>query len=59
MPKINVLVFPAGEVNSIELHDALSTCVNIELFGASSINRHGEYVFIVKKFLLFFLLRLF
>jgi len=45
MPKINVLVFPAGEVNSIELHDALSTCVNIELFGASSVDRHGEYVF--------------
>lgn len=45
MAKINVLVFPAGEINSIELHDALSTCVNIELFGASSINRHGGYVF--------------
>lgn len=45
MTKINVLVFPAGEINSIELHDALSTCVNIELFGASSIDRHGEYVF--------------
>lgn len=45
MAKINVLVFPAGEINSIELHDALSTCVNIRLFGASSIDRHGEYVF--------------
>ena len=45
MAKINVLVFPAGEINSIELHDALSTCVNIELFGASSIDRHGGYVF--------------
>ncbi len=45
MAKINVLIFPAGEINSIELHDALSTCVNIELFGASSIDRHGEYVF--------------
>lgn len=43
--KINVLVFPAGEINSIELHDSLSTCVNINLFGASSIDRHGEYVF--------------
>lgn len=43
--KINVLVFPAGEINSIELHDALCTCVNIKLFGASSIDRHGEYVF--------------
>ena len=45
MAKINVLIFPAGEINSIELHDALSTCVNIEVFGASSIDRHGEYVF--------------
>ena len=45
MSKVNVLIFPAGEINSIELHDALSTCVNIKLFGASSIDRHGEYVF--------------
>lgn len=43
--KIGVLVFPAGEINSIELHDALATCVNIRLFGASSMDRHGEYVF--------------
>ena len=45
MPTINVLVFPAGEINSIELHDALATCVNINVFGASSIDRHGSYVF--------------
>ena len=43
--KINILVFPDGEINSIELHDALSTCVNIDLYGASSIERHGKYVF--------------
>lgn len=43
--KINVLIFPAGEINSIELHDALSTCVNIKVFGASSVERHGKYVF--------------
>jgi len=43
--KINVLVFPAGEINSVELHDALSACFNINLFGASSIDRHGEYIF--------------
>jgi len=42
---IGVLIFPAGEVNSVELHDALSDCVNIRLYGASSYNRHGEYVF--------------
>lgn len=45
MAKINVLVFPDGEINSVELHDALSTCVNVNLFGASSIERHGRYVF--------------
>lgn len=45
MPTINVLIFPAGEINSIELHDALATCVNINVFGASSIDRHGSYVF--------------
>jgi len=43
--KINVLIFPAGEVNSIELHQALSTCVNVRVFGASSVERHGSYVF--------------
>lgn len=45
MAKINVLIFPAGEINSLELHDALATCVNINVFGASSIDRHGSYVF--------------
>lgn len=45
MPKFNVLVFPAGEINSVELHTALSSNVNINLFGASSIDRHGPFVF--------------
>lgn len=43
--EIGVLVFPAGETNSIELHDALCACVNIRLYGASSYDRHGGYVF--------------
>ena len=43
--KIGVLIFPAGEINSVELHDALSTCVNLRLYGASSVDRHGEYIF--------------
>lgn len=42
---INVLIFPAGEVNSLELHDALSGCVNVKVIGASSVDRHGPYVF--------------
>ena len=44
-PRIGVLIFPAGEINSVELHDALSTCVNIRLYGASSVDRHGAFVF--------------
>lgn len=43
--KTNVLIFPAGEINSIELHEALSHNVNIEVYGASSVDRHGSYVF--------------
>lgn len=30
--KIHVLIFPAGEVNAAELHDALCSCVNIEVY---------------------------
>ena len=45
MKKTNVLVFPAGEINSVELHDALSHNVNIEVFGCSSFDRHGSYIF--------------
>lgn len=41
----NVLVFPAGETNSVEIHDALSRQVNINLFGASSIERLGRHLF--------------
>jgi glutathione synthase/RimK-type ligase-like ATP-grasp enzyme len=43
--KIHVLVFPAGEINAVELHDALSGCVNVELFGGASVDRHGPYIF--------------
>lgn len=42
--KINVLIFPC-ETNSNELHDALSYCFNINLFGASSVQRHGKYIY--------------
>jgi predicted ATP-grasp superfamily ATP-dependent carboligase len=44
---INVLVFPAVGNNAIELHNALSTCVNIKCWGGVSaqIDRHGSYVF--------------
>lgn len=43
--KTNILIFPAGEMISLELHTALSSCVNFEVYGASSVDRHGSYVF--------------
>jgi hypothetical protein len=42
---IRVLVFPCGAENALELHDALSQCVNIEVWGASSRDDHGRHVF--------------
>lgn len=42
--KINVLIFPC-EGNSNELHDALSYCFNVNVFGASSVKRHGAYIY--------------
>ena len=41
---VNVLIFPC-EGNSNELHDALSYCFNITVFGASSVARHGKYIY--------------
>lgn len=42
--KINVLIFPC-ETNSNELHDALSYCFNVNVFGASSVKRHGAFIY--------------
>ncbi len=42
---IRVLVFPCGAENALELHDALSQCVNVEVWGASSRDDHGRHVF--------------
>jgi hypothetical protein len=42
---INVLVFPCGSESAVELHSSLSQCVNIRLFGASSRDDHGRFVY--------------
>ena len=42
---INALIFPAEGMNAIELHDALSYCVNVKVWGASSVCRTGRYIF--------------
>lgn len=43
--KTSVLIFPSEGSNAIELHDALSTCVNVKLYGASSVERQGRFLF--------------
>src|SRR5579863_7600901 len=42
---VRVLVFPCGAENGLELHEALSQCVNIEVWGASSRDDHGLHLF--------------
>ncbi len=45
MRNFNVLVFPAGKENSIEIYNALKDSMNITLFGASSVKDHGAFAF--------------
>jgi hypothetical protein len=42
---INVLVFPCGAENAIEIHTALKDVVNINLFGGSGKEDHGSFIF--------------
>lgn len=43
--KINVLVFPCGSENAIEIHNALEDVLNIEVYGASGRSDHGLHIF--------------
>ena len=42
---VNVLIFPCGAENALEAYTALKDIVNINVFGASSVSDHGEYVY--------------
>jgi len=43
--KINILVFPCGAENAIEIHTALKDVININLFGGSGKEDHGSFIF--------------
>ncbi|MGH4123608.1 MAG: ATP-grasp domain-containing protein [Clostridium sp.] len=43
--KKKVLVFPCGSVTAVDINFALRNCLRVELYGASSIDDHGEYVY--------------
>lgn len=43
--KIKVLVFPCGSQAAIDLNNMLRSSVNIELYGASSVDDHGKFIY--------------
>lgn len=43
---INVLVFPCGSEIGLEIHAALKYSKDVELYGASSVSDHGEFVYL-------------
>jgi predicted ATP-grasp superfamily ATP-dependent carboligase len=45
MTALNVLVFPCGSEIGLEIHSALKYSKAVQLFGASSVDDHGGYVY--------------
>lgn len=45
MKKTNVLIFPSGAENAINLYDSLKYNLHFELFGATSKDDHSSYIF--------------
>jgi hypothetical protein len=45
MAAVNVLVFPCGSENASEIHQALMHSIHVNLFGASSVDDHGRFLF--------------
>lgn len=43
--KINVLIFPCGTVNALELHLSLKDCVSVNVFGGASRYDHGFFAY--------------
>ena len=43
--RVRVLVFPCGAENALEIYQALRYSVHVELFGASSVEDHGQFCF--------------
>ena len=43
--KYNVLVFPCGSEIGLEINNALKYSTHVEVFGGSSVENHGKYVY--------------
>lgn len=45
MKKINVMIFPAGAENAMEIYYAIKENVNIEVYGASGKSDHAKFIY--------------
>ncbi len=45
MRKYNVLIFPCGSVNALEIHTSLKDCMSINVYGGTSRPDHGRFVY--------------
>ena len=45
MDKINVLIFPSGGENAINIYDSLKYNLHFELFGATSVDDYSKYIY--------------
>lgn len=45
MERINVLIYPSGAENSLEIHAALKSIMDVKIFGATAVEDHTEYVY--------------
>jgi len=43
--KLNILVFPCGSEIALEIHRSLKYSTHFKLYGASSVDDHGKYVY--------------
>lgn len=50
MKKVNVLIFPAGGENSINIYDSLKYNLHFNLFGASSVNDYAKEIYVKENY---------
>lgn len=48
--KVNILIFPAGSENGIEIYDSLKYNLHCNIFGASGKKDHAEFIYSKKNF---------
>lgn len=52
MKKTNVLIFPAGAENAIEIYEALHEHIDIQVYGASGKSDHTEFIYPKEQYII-------